>query len=155
MNIIGLEKKKIQTLVAQLNDLLSCYMVFYQNVRGLHWNIRGEQFFVLHQKYEELYNDLQVKVDSVAERILTLGEIPLHNCDDYRIVSKIKGIKNISDARTGVESVVSALNILLIKQRGILKSAAAASDEGTLAMMSEYIAGQEKLVWMYAAFLNK
>lgn len=154
-NFIGLERKKLQTTVAQLNDLLASYMVFYQNVRGLHWNVRGGHFFTLHQKYEELYHDLQEKVDSIAERILTLGEIPLHSCDDYRTVSKIRHAKNISDGNTGVQTVLTSLQTLLEKQRGILKLAHAADDEGTATMMSDYIAQQEKLVWMYAAFLNQ
>lgn len=155
MNIIGLEKEKVQKLAAKLNDLLSCYMVFYQNVRGFHWNIKGEKFFELHAKYEELYDDLLGKVDEVAERILTLGEIPLHSCDDYRTISKIKGVKNISDAKEGIESVLQSLQTLLVKQREILKIAGEAGDEGTVALMSDYIVNQEKEVWMYAAYLNK
>lgn len=155
MNNIGLERKKIAPLVAKLNDLLSCYMVFYQNVRGFHWNIHGEQFFTLHARYQELYSDLLEKVDSIAERILTLGEIPLHSCDDYRTVSRIKGEKNVSDPKEGVTSVIASLQLLITRQREILKSANAAGDEGTVAMMSDYITQQEKLVWMYTAFLNQ
>lgn len=155
MNIIGLEKARVKPLSAKLNDLLSCYMVFYQNVRGFHWNIRGKEFFELHQKFEELYDNLLEKVDEIAERILTLGEMPLHSCEDYRTVSKIKGIKNISDGKAGVASVLESFQTILIKQREILKYAAEACDEGTVALMSDYIVTQEKEVWMYSAYLNK
>ena len=155
MNIIGLEKVKVKKLSGKLNDLLSCYMVFYQNVRGFHWNIKGEKFFELHTKYEELYDNLLKNVDEIAERILTLGEIPLHSCEDYRTVSKIKGLKNIFDASEGVQSVLHSLETILPKQREILKMASEADDEGTVAMMSNYISSQEKEVWMYSAYLKK
>lgn len=154
MNLIGLEITKTKLLSGKLNDLLSCYMVFYQNTRGFHWNIKGDQFFELHSKYEELYNNLLQKVDEVAERILTLGEIPLHSCDDYKTVSKIKSDKNVSAAAEGIKSVLKAFENLLIKQREILKLASEAGDEGTRALMSDYIREQEKEMWMYSSYLN-
>jgi starvation-inducible DNA-binding protein len=58
MNLIGLDKKKSEKLATKLNELLADYMVFYQNTRGLHWNIKGEKFFELHLKFEELYTNL-------------------------------------------------------------------------------------------------
>jgi starvation-inducible DNA-binding protein len=155
MNLTGLEKTKIKPIAAKLNDVLSCYMVFYQNIRGLHWNIKGEKFFELHSKYEELYNNLLRKVDEIAERILALGEIPLHSCDDYRTVSKIKGEKYISDPGVGIQSILKSFQTLITKQREILSLASKAGDEGTLALMSDYIREQEKKVWMYSAYLNK
>ncbi len=71
MNRIGLYKEKSQELADLLNDLLANYSVFYQNTRGYHWNIQGKEFFELHVKFEELYNDLFVKIDKIAERVLT------------------------------------------------------------------------------------
>lgn len=154
-NLVELEEEKVATLSSKMNDLLSCYMVFYQNVRGFHWNIRGDKFFELHAKYEDLYDDLLEKVDEIAERILALGEQPLHSYDDFNTVSKIKQVKNISDAREGVESVLHSFRTILPKQREILKLAAEAADEGTVALMSDYIKEQEKQVWMYSAYLNE
>ena len=72
LNSIGLDVKKSAELAAKLNTLLANYSIFYQNTRGYHWNIKGEKFFELHLKFEELYNDLFIKIDEVAERILTL-----------------------------------------------------------------------------------
>ena len=69
-NVIN--KKDILQLAEKLNILLANYMVFYQNTRGFHWNIRGQKFFELHVKFEELYNNLILKIDEIAERILTL-----------------------------------------------------------------------------------
>lgn len=89
-NIIGLKETDCQNISEKLNILLANYSVFYQNTRGSHWNIKGEQFFTLHPKFEELYNSLVLKIDEIAERILTLGATPAHNYSDYLQVSKAK-----------------------------------------------------------------
>jgi starvation-inducible DNA-binding protein len=129
-------------------------MIFYQNTRGLHWNIKGEKFFELHLKFEELYTNLLLKVDEVAERILTLGVIPLHTFDDYKNTAKIISVKNVSDGKQGVQKILDAFEILIVEQRELLNLSADASDEGTNALMSDYIREQEKLVWMYSAYLK-
>ncbi len=154
-NLIGLDKAKSKVLAEGLNKLLADYMMFYQNTRGLHWNIKGQKFFELHLKFEELYTDLLIKVDEVAERILTLGVTPLHTFDDYKNTAKIKSLKNVSDGNDGVQSILDAFSILIVEQRELLGLSADAGDEGTNALMSDYIREQEKLVWMYSSFLNK
>ena len=95
LNVLGLPVKETEVLVAELNILLSNFQVYYQNLRGLHWNIRGKRFFDLHVKFEELYNDSQLKIDLIAERVLTLGGTPLHTFDDYIKNSKLPIGKNI------------------------------------------------------------
>lgn len=151
---IGLHTKKSNELADQLNDLLANYSVFYMNVRGYHWNIRGEKFFELHAKFEELYNDLQLKIDELAERILTLGKRPYHSYSVYIDRSKIKEIKDVSDGRACVQGILEAFQTLLVKQREILELSGDAGDEGTNALMSDYIREQEKLVWMYNSFMG-
>jgi len=154
-NQIGLDKAKSKKLSDGLNNLLADYMMFYQNTRGLHWNIKGEKFFELHLKFEELYTNLLLKVDEVAERILTLGATPLHTFDDYKSTAKIKSIKNVSDGKKGVQTILDAFETLIIKQRQLLDLSAEIGDEGTNALMSDYIREQEKLVWMYSSYLKK
>ena len=72
-NSLGLKKAEIEKEIHALNILLSNYQTYYQNLRGVHWNIKGKRFFELHVKFEELYNAAQEQVDEIAERILTLG----------------------------------------------------------------------------------
>ena len=155
LNAIGLDNKLTKELAEKLNALLANYSIFYQNTRGFHWNIKGEKFFALHLKFEELYNDLLLKIDEIAERILTLGYTPEHNYSDYRKTAKIKESDRVSDGIKAVGAVLSAFQTIIILQREILTLAADAGDEGTNALMSDYIRAQEKLVWMYSAFLNK
>ncbi len=154
-NRIGLDNEKAKHLAEKLNVLLANYSIFYQNTRGYHWNIKGDKFFELHLKFEELYNDLLLKIDEVAERILTLGHTPKHNYADYRIASKIKESVQVSDGIKAVEDILTAFQIIIILQRELLAISDDAGDEGTNALMSDYIRVQEKLVWMYSSFLNR
>ncbi len=154
-NQIGLDGAKSQQLANLLNDLLSNYSVFYQNARGYHWNIQGEKFFELHLKFEELYNDLFLKIDEVAERILTLGHRPEYRFSSYLSEAAIPESKEVSDGKTAIEEILTAFKTLLTKQREILRLAAETEDEGTNALMSDYIRAQEKLVWMYSAYLSR
>ena len=154
-NAIGLDSKQAKDLADKLNELLANYSIFYQNTRGYHWNIKGEKFFELHVKFEELYNDLLLKIDEVAERILTLGHTPAHNYSDYRNISKIEESVDVSDGMKAVEDILNSFKIIITLQRELLEMSAEADDEGTNAQMSDYVRAQEKSVWMYSAFLNK
>ncbi len=153
-NAIGLDKDKSEKLAKKLNVLLANYSVFYQNTRGYHWNIKGEKFFELHIKFEELYNDFFLKIDEVAERILTLGHAPEHNFTQYNKISSIKESTKVTDGLKAVEQILESFKTVISMQRELLNLSADANDEGTNALMSDYIRAQEKLVWMYSAFLK-
>ena len=155
LNQIGLDLNKSKELAVTLNDLLANYSIFYQNVRGFHWKIKGVKFFELHVKFEELYNDLFIKIDDIAERILTLGYSPEHNFTSYLKESTIKECDKTSDGEKGIQEILNTFTILLTKQRYILNLAGELNDEGTSALMSDYIREQEKSVWMYSSFLAK
>ncbi|NQW37167.1 MAG: DNA starvation/stationary phase protection protein [Flavobacteriales bacterium] len=153
-NTIGLNLKETSVLTNQLNELLSNFQIYYQNLRGLHWNIKGKNFFELHLKFEELYTDSQEKIDLIAERILTLEGVPLHTFSDYMAQSKIRVGKNISNDEKAIGLIIEVITTLLVLERHILETAATANDEGTNSMMSDFIAEQEKTVWMLKAWLS-
>jgi starvation-inducible DNA-binding protein len=152
--ILGLDKEKSENLTVSLNTLLANFQVYYQNLRGLHWNIRGKSFFELHVKFEEFYVDSQEKIDLIAERILTLGGSPLHTFKDYSNISTVSVGKNISNDIDAVNLVVNSLSKLLKIERVVLEESDDATDEGTNAMMSDFIAEQEKTIWMLKAWLG-
>ncbi|MFY0483746.1 Dps family protein [Flavobacterium sp. PLA-1-15] len=154
-NILGLPVKESQEVVADLNVLLSNFQVYYQNLRGIHWNIRGKRFFDLHVKFEELYNDAQLKIDLIAERVLTIGGTPLHTFEDYIKHNKLTVGKNISNDEKAVHLIVNSLSDLLKIEREILNKTDEINDEGTNSMMSDFIAEQEKTIWMMRAWLEE
>ncbi|NKI27185.1 DNA starvation/stationary phase protection protein [Arenibacter sp. 6A1] len=153
LNSIGLSASKSKVVSDDLNKLLANFQRYYQNLRGIHWNIRGKRFFDLHVKFEELYTDANIKVDEIAERILTLGGVPYHTFEDYISNAKVPVGKNISKDEEAIRLIVDSLQELLIIERAILETSAEASDEGTNAMMSDFITEQEKTVWMMKAWL--
>ena len=152
-NQIGLEKADISEVIAKLNGLLSSYHMFYINVRGYHWNVKGEHFFSLHEQFEELYTNLQVEIDEIAERILTLGGTPLHAYSDFAEHTRISEDKNVKDGNSCAQGVVTGLQALIEEQREVSELAEKAEDQGTADLVDDYIQQQEKLVWMYNAFL--
>ena len=153
-NAIGLHHGSASQLADKLNALLANYQIFYMNVRGYHWNVKGPQFFELHTKFEEFYTDLLVKVDEVAERILTLGHTPVHAYSDYVAMAEIREDKEVHDGEACVRGVLQGYQTLIELQREILALAADADDEGTAAQAGDYIREQEKTVWMLNAYLG-
>ncbi|KJY67275.1 Dps family protein [Vibrio nigripulchritudo] len=152
--LIGLDQQQSEDLAKALNTLLANYQVLYMNSRGYHWNIKGHAFFELHEKFEEIYTDLQTKVDEIAERILTLGHTPLHSFTEYLEVSTIAEHTQAFDGKSTMKGLVKGFSQLISQQRDILGLAGEAEDEGTAAQMSDYIREQEKLVWMLNAWLQ-
>ena len=148
-------KKNNQKLVESLNKLLADYQIYYQNLRGLHWNVKGAAFFMLHEKYEELYNEASEIIDEIAERILMIGGQPLHSFGDYVALAEIKEVKNVSNGEQGVKFVLENSNYFLNSFGQVLEVAGETGDEGTVAMISEWIGLTEKRVWMLESFLSE
>lgn len=150
--LLGL--KNTNEVNEKLNELLASFQVYYQNLRGFHWNVKGKMFFTLHNKFEELYDDAAEKVDEVAERILTLGGTPLHTFEDYLKTSKIAVVKDENDGMKLVEATLENLSTLIKIERELMEVAEKAEDEGTNALASDFISEQEKTVWMLNSLLG-
>ena len=142
-----------QNIIEKLNKLLADHQIFYQNLRGLHWNIKGTMFFALHEKFEEFYNITAEVVDEIAERILMLGGQPLHTFGDYLKVATLEEVQNVSEGRKAVESVLNADRFLLASFKELLEIAGENNDEATAAMMSDWIGQTEKRIWMLESYL--
>ncbi|MBC5775527.1 DNA starvation/stationary phase protection protein [Pontibacter sp. KCTC 32443] len=151
---IGLQKEDSQQIADKLNELLANYHLYYQNLRGFHWNIKGVNFFQLHSKFEELYNTALVRIDAIAERILTIGQQPLHTFSDYVRVSSIQEAANLSTDKETVTATHQNLTVILSLEREIMSLAAETGDEGTVGLISEDINEIEKTLWMLNAFLS-
>ena len=141
-------------IIKGLNELLATYQVYYQNLRGFHWNIQGPRFFDLHTKFEELYTESAVNIDDIAERILALDGIPLHSFSQYTETSRIKATTNVHDSETSVRTVIENLDAILGIMLEILKDASEEGDEGTVTLVSDMIKLQEKTRWMFKAWLK-
>jgi starvation-inducible DNA-binding protein len=139
----------------KLDQLLSTYQLHYQNLRSLHWNIKGAAFFELHLKYEELYTRTQIIIDDLAERILSIGKTPSSQFSVYMQKSLLKENTIITDGKEGVRYILDAQKLLLKLETEILELSGAASDEGTNALMSDLIREKEKTNWMFRSYLGE
>lgn len=140
--------------IEQLQILLANYQVYYQNLRNFHWNVRGKSFFELHVKFEELYNDANLKVDEIAERVLSLDGHPLGNFSDYLAISSIQESESHCSSTEMVQRVIDSHNILIKKVKDVIVSADENKDDGTLDLLPSYISYLEKLNWMFKAYLK-
>ena len=81
-------------MIEKLNKLLSDLNVFYRKLQNYHWNVKGHDFFTIHAKLEEYYNEVNEQIDEIAEHILILNGQPLGTMKDYVNTSDIEEAKN-------------------------------------------------------------
>ncbi len=155
LEFIKLSEAGANNVVVSLQQLLADFQVYYTNLRGFHWNIKGHDFFVLHSQFEKMYDDTAEKVDEIAERILMLGGTPSNKFSDYLKVAKINEVDKISNGEQALSNILESISHLIGEERKILSIASQSGDEVTVSMMSDYLKEQEKLVWMLTAYSSK
>src|SRR5690606_29420186 len=137
---IALKESKVKPVVDELNDLLANYHVYYQNLRGCHWNIQGPHFFTLHAKFEELYNNTITTIDELAERILTLGKNPKSRFTDYLKIAEIDELDTVGmKDKDMVKGVLENLSTLISLERDLLELTSEADDEGSNDMINAFM----------------
>ena len=155
MSYLNLDKKKTTATAKELNVLLADYHLYYQKLRNFHWNIVGHNFFDLHNKFEEMYDDAKIKIDEIAERILTLRFQPTSNFSDYIKMSSIKETSENTKDLEMVKKLLADHGLLLKQMRTVIETADAAEDEGTIDLIGGYIGYIEKVSWMLDAWAMK
>ena len=155
MEYLNLNKEKISTTVEELNVLLADYHLYYQKLRNFHWNIIGKSFFDLYQKFEEMYDDAVLKIDEIAERILTLRYQPTSNLSDYLKLSNLEESKSELTDEEMVKTLLKDHGKILNQLRKVVEVADKAEDEGTIDLIGAYIRELEKTSWMLDAWVMK
>jgi starvation-inducible DNA-binding protein len=150
---LGWSAKETKHIATALNELLANYSVHYQKVRNFHWNVKGSDFFDLHQLFEELYNEAFNNIDAIAERIRVFGETPLSTLKDYLEKSDIKETGTDLDSDIMVRETLSDFRILLDAMIKSVEVAIEQEDSGTEEMIKKFINAIEKHHWMMSAFL--
>ena len=154
LDYLHLDEQKVQGVVSALHSLLADFQVFYTNLRGFHWDIEGHGFFVLHGKFEDLYDDTAEKADQIAERILMLGGSPSNKFSDYLNLSHVAEIGGVSCGDQALGHILETYRHLIGEERKLLSQASEAGDEVTVSMMTDYLEEQEKMVWMLCAYAD-
>src|ERR1700741_1343769 len=150
-----IKKTDSSKLVSKLNTLLASYQVAYFNIRSSHWMIKGENFFELHKVFETAYNDATVKIDAIAERILTLGGTPLMTLTEMQKASVIKEKSVGGDQTKCIIAMLDDLKELSVIENEVAKLADEDHDIVTCDIVTKYLGEQQKLSWMLSQFLEK
>ena len=155
LDYLNLNEVKVANVVASLQNLLADFQVYYTNLRGFHWEIKGRGFFVLHEKFESMYDDAAAKIDEIAERILMLGGTPENKFSNYLKVARIPEVSGVSTSRDSVDNILSTYKHFMAEERKLIDLANEANDVVTADLLTGYLKEQEKMVWMLIAFSTK
>ncbi len=150
-----MQDEKLLPVVMDLNTLLSDYHMYYQKLRSFHWNILGKNFFDLHEQFEDMYNDAQIKIDEIAERILTLRHHPVSKFSDYIKIATVQEESAMISDQKMIETLLNDHKIILAQMSSVIDSAENAGDEGTIDLVGAYIRELEKTSWMLNAWTKK
>ncbi len=139
----------MENQVNDLNLLLSNLNVFYCKLQNYHWNVFGNDFFTVHEKLEEYYNEVNEQIDEIAEHILMIGGQPLGTMQEYLNTTRITEAQNIKiESKKIFENVMKDLDILLKQVTDIKKKADDNQNYATSSLMDEYISSYIKKLWM-------
>jgi starvation-inducible DNA-binding protein len=137
-----------------MNKLLANYHIYYQKMRNFHWNVSGQDFFELHEKFEEIYTMVNENIDEIAERIRVLGQTPLSKLEQYLDIADIKEVSSNLEAKSMVFETIQDFQTLLSFMVEVSDAASSIGDVGTVDMINGYIKQLETNYWMLAAWLN-
>ncbi|WP_452220816.1 Dps family protein [Lacinutrix salivirga] len=155
MSYLNMQDEKLLPVVMELNTLLADFHVYYQKLRSFHWNVVGKNFFDLHEKFEEMYNDSKVKIDEIAERILTLKHHPVSKMVDYLKISSLSETSAMITDQEMIEELLNDHKTILTQMSQVINKATDAEDEGTIDLIGAYIRELEKTSWMLSAWSKK
>lgn len=155
LNYTGLKASAVKKVTEELEKYLANYQIFYSNLRGFHWNVQGKQFFTLHARFEDMYNQAAEIVDEVAERLLALGQAPEHRYSQYLKTAELKEEGDLTSGEEIIGRILETYKVLIAQERRIASLAEEAEDLVTADMVTGFLKDKEKTVWMLSAYLAK
>ncbi|WP_413379470.1 Dps family protein [Alkalihalobacillus sp. 1P02AB] len=141
-----------QQLITKVNGQLANWSVLFTKLHNYHWYVKGEQFFTLHAKFEELYGEAAVQIDEIAERILAIKGTPIATMSEYLQLSTVKEASGAETAEEMVAAVADDFERMVVEMNEIIELAEEGSDEPTADMFIALKANLEKHAWMLRAF---
>lgn len=136
----------------KLNVYLSNLQVWNTKLHNLHWNVEGKQFFVLHDKTEELYDEVFAQFDEVAEVIKIKGEMPLSTLAEYLEHATLKEVKGKKFTTEEVLAILfEDLTAMIKMATDVRNTADEAGDFTIVAMFEDIVASFEKTLWFVRA----
>ena len=139
----------MEEMVNKLNEFLADLNVFYRKLQNYHWNVKGKNFFVLHERLEQYYDKINEQIDEIAEHILTLDKQPLGTMKDYLEKTSIEEAQNAKiEGEIVLDKILKDYETLLQKAMKIKKLADEHHIYATSSLIDEYILEYSKIIWM-------
>lgn len=153
---IGIEKKDINKSIKNLTIVLSNEMVLYVKTRKFHWNISGKSFMEFHKLFEEHYNNIELTIDEVAERISKLGGEPIGSMGEFLKNATLKeSTKNETQEKMLSELLQDHEEIIISLRNMITEMEEEYNDFGTVDFLTAVIRGHESKAWTLRKYLIK
>lgn len=144
----------MSSIVNVLNRQIANWTVLYVKLHNYHWFVKGQQFFTLHLKFEELYNEAALHIDELAERVLALQGQPVAKMSDCLQTASVQEATGDEKAEGMVQTAVNDFSMMIGELREGMAVAQQEGDETTADMLLTIHTGLEKHVWMLRSFLG-
>jgi starvation-inducible DNA-binding protein len=141
-----------QQLVVALNQQLANWNVLYTKLHNYHWYVTGPEFFTLHEKFEEYYNEAGNYIDEVAERILTIKGKPIASLKQYLDTATIEESNGKESAREMVDALINDFKQIVQDSKKIIEAAEDSQDQPTADLFIGIKTSLEQHIWMLNAF---
>lgn len=138
----------------ELNKQVATWSVMYTKLHNFHWYVKGPQFFTLHAKFEELYNEATLHMDEIAERLLTLGGKPVATLKEHLELSDVTEATGKETTEQMVATVVKDFDKIMKSLKKGMDEAAKDEDDMTEDLLNAVYQSIEKHQWMLNAFLG-
>lgn len=135
-----------------LNKQIATWSVLYIKLHNYHWYVKGTQFFTLHAKFQELYEEAALHVDEIAERLLAIKGAPLATMREYIAHAIVQEASGSESATEMVAQLVEDFTVIIHALKEAMEAAQEAKDETTADMLLAVHTSLEKHVWMLNAF---
>lgn len=142
-------------LIKELNVQVSTWSVLYTKLHNYHWYVKGHQFFTLHNKFEELYNEATAHMDEIAERILTLGGDPVATLKEHLEQSVVAEARGDEKADEMVKVIADDFGKTMDSLKKGMELAGKEGDDMTEDLLNATYQSIEKHQWMLNAFLGE
>ena len=141
-------------VVKNLNEQLANWNLLFVKLHNYHWNVKGSDFFTLHEKFEELYDEAKGHIDELAERILALGAVPAGTLTEIMELATLTEATGRESSREMVETIIADFKIIVTNAKAGIEIASDAGDDTSVDLLTQVIVALEKHVWLFSAFLG-
>jgi starvation-inducible DNA-binding protein len=152
---IGISPRDRKALARELSVLLADTYTLYLKTHNFHWNVTGPMFQTLHLMFETQYNELALAVDTVAERIRSLGHPAPGSYAAFSKLSTVGETEEIPEAKEMVRQLVVGHEAVVRTARKVLGKAGSAGDQATEDLATQRLQVHEKTAWMLRSLLEE